>query len=329
MEFTRRRALVLLPTLVAAGAVAPVVLGGGRSPAAEAAAARPYFAAADWLWNTIPDNPVLDGASTQMVAQLKTGKHVALLRQFGVTLRGPSGITGSTPRYDVAFSRVPSWGPDPFGTDKMPIPSGTPVPPGSDGHLAVADPTNGQVYNLWQARFSANKWQASWGSRVPLQGDGRETYGSSSTGARLARYAAVVRASEIAARSIPHALFFSTDMAALASNFRYPAAASDGANMARVATPIPEGARVQLDPTINLNAIPGITPFELTIGTALQRYGAYCGDNGGSRMSFLFEYESGGAVGPTYAAAGVPWDYFDLTRLPWDKLRVLRSWNGA
>ncbi|GAA1861243.1 hypothetical protein GCM10009836_46750 [Pseudonocardia ailaonensis] len=329
MTVTRRRALTILPGLVAAGIVAPTVLAGSAAPTAAAASVRPYFGAADWLWDPIPTGPVLDPQSAQMVNFLRTGKHVALMRQFGVTLRGPSGITASTPRYDVAFSQVPAWGPDPFGRDTMPIPTGTPVPPGSDGHLAVADPQTGQVFNLWQARQSRSSWAASWGSKVPLNGDGRETFGSSSTGARLARYAAVVRASEIAARNIPHALFFSTDMAAPAANFRYPAAGSDGANMARVATPIPEGTRVRLDPSVNLAAIPGITAFELVVGTALQRYGAYCGDNGGSRMSFLFEYEAGAAPGPSYAAAGAAFDYFDLVRLPWDKLQVLRSWNGS
>ena len=74
--------------------------------------------------------------------------------------------------------------------------------------------------------------------------------------------------------------------------------------------------------------IPGITPLELTVGRALQRYGAYCGDNGGSRMSFLFEYEGGTSPGPTYRAAGAGWDYFDMVRLPWSRLRVLKAWNG-
>ena len=94
------------------------------------------------------------------------------------------------------------------------------------------------------------------------------------------------------AGNIPHALFFSTDIARPAQ-FRYPAVKTDGWSNASVT--IPEGSGVQLDPNINLDAIPGITPGELAVGKALQVFGAYCGDNGGSRMGFLFEYPDNGS----------------------------------
>ena len=294
--------------------------------------ARPYFTAADWLWQPIPADPALDPRSADMVTNLRQGAHVANMREFGVTLRGPAEVTRDTPRYRVRFSRVDDWGADPFGADTMPVPDGTPVPPGSDAHVAVADPARGTVYSLWQARSADGRWSASWGAKVPLRGDGRETYGAASTGSRLSRLAGVVRASEIAAGHIPHALFFSTDVAAPESDHRYPSCRSDGQNMAGVAVPVPEGARIQLDPAVDLTAIRGITPLELTVGRALQTYGAYCGDNGNARMGFLFEYEDGDSPGdspgPTYRAAGATWDYFDLYMLPWDRLRVLRTWNG-
>ena len=311
MAISRRAAL---RGLCGFGVGAAAFASGFPLPAAAdaAAAARPYFAAADWLWQPVPDGPVLDPQSEQIVSFLRQNKHVAALRAFGVAIRGPQGVISSTPRYKIKFSNTPAWGPDPFGTDTMPIPNDMPIPSGSDAHVTVADPTRNTAYGLWQARKSRNTWTASWGAKVPLNGDGRETGGTSSTGARLARLAGVVRASEIAARNIPHALFFSTDMAALSSQFRYPASRSDGANMAGVSAPIPEGARVQLDPAVDLSSIAGITPFELTVGRALQTYGAYCGDNGGSRMTFLFEYENGTSPGPTYRAAGAPWDYYDM-----------------
>ncbi len=290
--------------------------------------ARAYFKSADWLWDPIPAAPVLDPQSSAMVELLQQEYHGANLWKFGVTLRGPEQITTTTPRYTIDFAMVPEWGSSPFGSDTMPIPDGTPVPPGSDGHVAIADPTTNQTYNLWRATNQAGQWKASWGARAELDGDGREPRGTSSTGSGLARFAAVVRVAEIASGHIPHALFFSTDMAAPHTDFRYPAPRSDGSNPAGVATPIPEGARIQLNPDIDLDAISGMTAFEKTVAKALQTYGAYCGDNGGARMAFMFEFEGGTEPGATYMAAGASVDAFEMTHIPWGQLRVLAAWNG-
>ncbi len=174
--------------------------------------ARTYFDTADWLWNPIPDYPVIDPDSDAIVASLAStvggAMRTAGLCDYGVTLRGPGGIDGSTPRYDIAFVNDPAWGSDPFGGDTMGIPNGTPIPPGSDGHVSIADPTTSKVYSLWQATNGGGVWGASWGAMVDLHGDGRETAPGSSTATGLSRYAAVIRASEIASGEIPHALFF-------------------------------------------------------------------------------------------------------------------------
>lgn len=291
------------------------------------AGARPYFTAADWLWAPIPASPVLDPSSTAMATALATGQHVADSQAYGAALRGPAGITASTPRYKLSFSA--NWGSNPM-PDTMPIPADvTSLPSGGDKPLAVADPTTGKVFSLFVAKHSGSSWSATWGSEVPLTGDGRETNGGSTTGSDISRFAGVVRASEITAGVIPHALFFSTNMAT-PKTFRYPAAKTDGSNDAGSGVTIPEGARVQLDPTIDLAAIPGITKAELAVGHALQLYGAYVGDNGGSRMAFTFEYLGAGAAAQQpYAAAGMgTGDYYGFPHLPWNHLRVLASSTG-
>ncbi|WP_300016085.1 right-handed parallel beta-helix repeat-containing protein [Pseudonocardia sp.] len=285
--------------------------------------ARPYFDAADWLWNPVPEDPALDPQSEAMVAHLATGDHIANTVDFGVTLRDTEDITEDTPRFPVSFAQEGNWGPDPFAGETIPIPEDTPIAPGSDGHLAVADPITNMVYNLWMAQDGGESWTAGWGAMTPLDGDGREENGSS-TGAGIARYAAVVRAEDIAAGEIPHALFFSTNMAA-PDEVRYPATKTDGSNMDGVDTPIPEGARVQLDPALDLESL-GLSEGELTVARALQTYGAYVGDNGGARMGFLFEYVPGSSV---YSDAGIEGDYASLESIPWERLRVLEDWNGG
>jgi len=95
---------------------------------------------------------------------------------------------------------------------------------------------------------------------------------------------------------------------------------------------MPEGYRVQLDPTVNVDAISGITPGEKVIAKTLQTYGAYAGDKGGSRMGFIFELvrdASASSPGSVWKDAGFAWDYYDMAKIPWSKLQVLKNWDGS
>jgi hypothetical protein len=337
VEPARRRSVLALVAAAAVAVLGVTVVAWPRTPPVEvppaptttaavpttavaAPPARPYFTAADWLWNPVPANPVLDPQSAVLARELGADDHLADLVEYAVTLRDQSSIPPGTPGV-----RVTAGGRDPFGGRTVPIPAGTPIPTGDDKALAVLDASSGMTFGMLGAQEHGASWTVDGGALAPIDGDGRETSGGSSTGSGIARFAAVVRAAEIQAGEIPHALFFSTNMAADGDK-RFPAVKTDGSNMNGVATPIPEGARVQLDPSIDLAAIPGITPFELTVGRALQRFGAYAGDNGGARMALIFEYVPD--LGP-YRAAGAPGDYFTMPHIPWDRLRVLRRSDGG
>lgn len=311
----------------AAPAATPV-----QAAAVTTTATPPFFAAADWLWKPIPANPTIAANNATWVSYLSAPgtKHIANLVAYGVTLIPVAAVSSSTPRYRVNLSQTGSWGPYPFGTKTVPLPLGTKVPPGSDGHVAVLDPTTGMAFGIWQAKYNSKKktWSGTWGGMTPLNGNGVDVSGSS-TGSGIARYAGVVTAAEFSAAvaantGINHALVFSTDIAG--PGFVGPAAKSDGWNNAGVATPIPEGYRIQLDPTINVDAIPGITPAERVIAKTLQTYGAYVIDNGGARAAFLFEMVPGATSsnpGAAWTSAGLAWDYYDMAKIPWTKLRVL------
>jgi hypothetical protein len=298
--------------------------GGGRRAADRPGdgCGRPFFPRADWLWDPIPAGAALDPESAAMAAELASGDHILNTGEFGVTLVDAGDISASTPRSTVALSA--DWGPDPLAGLTVPVPASLRIPPGSDGHVAIADATTDTVVNLWVARRSGDGLAANWGAATALGGDGREHDGSS-TGAGIARYAAVVRAEEIADGHIPHALFFSTNVVK-PEEVRYPATKTDGSNMNGAASPIPEGARVQLDPGIDVDAIAGISPGEKTIATALQTYGAYVGDNGGARMAFIAEYAPDSDA---YEKAGLAGDFVALGAIPWDRLRVLSDWSGG
>lgn len=212
----------------------------------------------------------------------------------------------------------------------VPIPAGTKVPPGSDGHIAILDPTTGKAFGIWQAQYDSttDSWSGSWGGMTSLDGNGVDQSGSA-TATNLARYAGVVTADEFSVAvandtGINHALVFSTDLAG--PGYAGPATKSDGINIAGVAIPLPEGSRIQLDPTIDIDAIPGITDGEKVIAKTLQTYGAYVGDQGSARMAFEFEAVPDATStnpGAVWANAGLSWDYYDMVNIPWSQLRVL------
>ena len=291
---------------------------------------RPYFQDADWLWDPIDaDASTAANSATWVSYFTATGKqHVANLYQYGVTLVNTSAVTAGTPRYDENLTNP--WGSDPFGTSTVGIPPGTKIPAGRHGRIAVLDPIAGKAFGIWQAKYNAttDTWSGSWGGSTDLNGNGIDTLGST-TATGISRYAGVVTAAEFSAAvasntAITHALVFSTDIAA--STFVGPAIKSDGTNIAMVATPIPEGYRIQLDPTINIDAIAGMSAGEKVIAKTLQTYGAYVVDQGGARMAFAFEVVPGSTAtnpGSVYTSAGLSWDYYDMDDIPWQSLRVL------
>jgi len=291
-----------------------------------------YFPTADWLWKPIPSNSAAAANSATWVSYLSAPgeRHIANMYDYGVTLVPASAITTGTPRYDVTFTQA--WGSDPFGSNTVALPRGTRIPPGSDGHIAVLDPVAGQSFGIWQAKYNSttDTWSGSWGGRTPINGNGIDQTGSA-TATGISRYAGVVTAAEfdaaVAANTgVSHALVFSTDIAG--PGFVGPAIKSDGTNIAGVATPIPEGYRIQLDPSINVDAIPNITPGEKVIAKTLQTHGAYVVDQGGARMAFAFEMvPDANATNPgaVYSNAGFAWDYYDMTNIPWSQLTVLAA----
>lgn len=210
--------------------------------------------------------------------------------------------------------------------------------PGSDGKLVVIDPEADHAIDMFQARRTATGWEATWGGVYPLSGDGSspfpvyEGHGpngqvfplptSRATGSGLSSLAGLLRVAEIAAGEVPHALVFATDRVCGPSDFGPffpPATTTDG--WVTEGTCIEEGARIRLDPAVDLDAL-DLTPAELAIGRALQTYGAFCIDNGGARIGFIAELASP-ADASLYADAGLEGDYSLLDGLPWDRLQVL------
>jgi hypothetical protein len=278
---------------------------------------RPFAARSPW--NTpIPANPVLDGRGAAIAGYLGSGRPYtafANLYRFGI----PVYDAGPSNRRRAVRCTKP-WGTCGLARQAVPIPAGARPSQGSDAAMIVLDWSGRRAYEFWQARRHGAGWVASWGEVVDLDGDGT---GSGATGAGVPTLAGLVRTYEIEHGRIDHALVFSTDNACRAVH-RRPATKTDGTSTRPDC--IPQGARVQLDPSIDVDAIPGMTSGERAVARALQVYGAYCRDSGGARMAFAFQDPAGGP--DPYPGAGLSHDYDDMPHIPWSRLRVLRRWDG-
>jgi hypothetical protein len=316
----KRIRLVLLITFALLAATTFALLAITTTSAFTPTSGRPY--AASSAWNTpIPANPVIDPANPATMAYLSSGTSpaVANLYSHGVPIWDADA---TTPRYPVNCVRP--WGVCALERQPVPIPTNAFAARGSDAAMVIIDWSTGKSFDFWKATKASGVWQAGWGGVHSTSTDGIGTPDNHGVGAGVSRLAGVVRIHEMEAGHINHALVFSTNNACK-SVYRYPASKTDGVSSRTDC--IPEGARIQLDPAINVDAIPHITPGERTIAKALQTYGAYNIDNGGANMAFIFETPSGEA--DPYPSLGITWDYFALDRIPATELRVLRTWDGS
>jgi hypothetical protein len=180
---------------------------------------------------------------------------------------------------------------------------------------------DGNELDMWIGQHTQSGWSA--GSRS-VQSVGGSALGCSRTNgcsaanaAGFALAAGVIRPEEIAQGHIDHALAITTPYTRH-GYIACPASNSDGTQ--HDGNALPMGAHVQLDPSINVSslAIPG---WQKVIAVALQQYGAYVVDTGGS---LALSGESGAGRGyNAWARAGVPGDGPSLGGLPWKSMRVL------
>ncbi len=272
-------------------------------------------------WTTeIASDPVLDDDSDEIAEALGEEGATALLYDYGVPIYEATADTRSV----VVTCTQDDWGTCPVEGEPVPMPSEALASSGSDGALVVIDREAGRVYDFWQAEQEGDgRWSVSWGTYAAYDGGVITGASGGSTGAGINLLAGVVRTEEIRAGEIDHALAFASDLSC-PGEFRYPATKTDGHATSKPC--IPQGARLQLDPSIDVTAIPGITPGEIAIARALQTYGGYLRDSAQSALAVAFEVPDEGDS--SYADAGLLWDFYDMPHIPWESLQVLEKWDG-
>ncbi|MDQ4124103.1 MAG: hypothetical protein M3134_00690 [Actinomycetota bacterium] len=217
--------------------------------------------------------------------------------------------------YDVACTRYDC------GTQvRFRIPAHAVPTTGSDHHLAVLDPSADRELDMWIAeRAGSDGWAAGSRFTFSMSASGPCAVGQRCNGAVAAGFSlmgGVIRPEEIAAGRIDHALVFTTPMTK-SGVIACPASHTDG-KFPDVGA-MPEGARIQLDPDFDV-AGTSWPAWKKTVARALQRYGAYLGDTGGT-VAIRGEADVNRGYN-AWAMAGAP-EGASLSDLPWGRMRVL------
>jgi hypothetical protein len=255
-------------------------------------------------WNTrVPSNATTDPNSAAMVQSVVGAAaaqgFVLSVRRWTRTLYF---VDSNTPRSTVSLTA--SWAPA-SSMSGVPIPGNAVPDPAGDGHMVIVDRSTGCEYDFWQAVHHADgTWSASWANATSTTGQGFYGHGLSATGAGEAGAAGLVLPEELQAGAINHALVFSYPYTK-AGGAVHPATEADGRSTAVGA--IPEGARLQLDPGLDLNTL-GLNSYELVIARALQQYGMILGDTGGGVGLY--------AENPLSTSTSYPWPQADYVYLP-------------
>jgi hypothetical protein len=279
--------------------------------------AHPFPPGSFWV-RPLPANPAVDPQSADMISYWlsKAGPIDLTLRRYAVAdaIASPSDPTYSitTCAYTCTLDR---WG-------AFHIPAGTRADPGSDGHLAILDPSTGREWGMWQAQYNSttNTWTAGSGAALDLTTE--TVVPASVSGANDANFpalAGIVRPEELAAGHIDHPLVYATPPRAKGPA-RCPANSNHGTDTSSLA--LPDGALLQLDPSLDVNSL-AIPAWEKVIAHALQVYGMYMRDgSSGSTDLFGENTINRGDQWTTLMGWTGNYAYFS-SAFPWNRLRVL------
>jgi hypothetical protein len=189
-----------------------------------------------------------------------------------------------------------SWGTCPIEGHRVRIPDRARPSGSEDAHMTVVDAGSGWEYDLYKVRSKpagGGTLEFRWGGRTRLDGDGN---GSGATVSGFGNLAGIIRAQELQAGRIDHALF----MVIRCSSGQkvYPSTGGAGSRCPDPAGAPPMGARFQLDMSdaeIDSLHVPG---WKKTILRAMARYGMYFGDTGSGGWGLQME------SGATYTSFG-------------------------
>lgn len=211
----------------------------------------------------------------------------------------------------------------------VPIPAGAQAASGTDEQMTVWQPSTDKLWEFWKMQLEPDGWHARWGGEMDnvstnpgyfTHSGVTNDWGASATSLPL--LGGLVTQADLQRGYINHALAISL-VQTEQNCWSWPAQRTDGATAAG-RTPIPEGMRFRLDPSINVASL-NLPPLTRMLAQAAQTYGIVVRDKGGA-VSFYGQ-------DPNSISGSNPWSTeFENTyasvvlgRFPWSDLEALQT----
>ena len=297
----------------------------GLSGSADSATWRPFTA--DSPWNTpIGKSPKPASDSVSLISDLARSSKWPFLTinigQYGIPIYWADA---RTPREQVEIILVGGQGFE-RGRADVPIPPGASPAVGTDKHLCIIDKSAGLEWGFWQADKKTSGWTCAVCATADLAGSGVRPPAARDPwwmghGARACGFplvAGLITVDELRAGAIEHALVLAYPH--IRSRYYTPPASTAQATTdeARPTRGMPCGARIQLDPTLEIDRI-GLSASGRAIARALQNYGAYIGDYSGA----VSLYADASPAAQSVFKAGLLDTYEVRAQIDLEKFRVL------
>jgi hypothetical protein len=291
---------------------------------------------ADSIWNTpIGPEPTYDSHSAEMIATIgrfNDGQITSDATKYSYPIYFANE---DTPLWDVPCLIYNCTVVTSKSTYKTEILRNVPIPPnanpsaGTDAQMIIFDRNTNTEYDLWKAERTETGWKIGNGSVYDMSWTSTPLhYGS--RGAGVPYYAGLILPWEILNGHIDHALAFAYPEVAK-DRCVFPATKTDGKSDLPYA--IPEGARLQLDPTLtdeNFEQM-GLNRTGKIIAHALQGYGMFLIDVAGRPKIYAEDLENNPYVTHQWSdpsldltsttISAIPYRYFRVLELPaayWD-----------
>ena len=290
------------------------------------------FFAPDAVWNTriaadAALDPTSDARSTALAEQARTvGSMINTDRYSTPIYTVDADQPGTRVRLDTRNRDLEQ------AVASVPLPAEAQPATGTDHHLVVWQPSTDTLWEFWRLRHEEDGWHAGYAGRMTDTQESPGYYRHEAAGGRVVEQSwwgatatslplvgGLKTLRDLQRGQIDHALALGIPQ--VQSGVKaFPAQRSDG--RFEGLSSIPEGARLRLDPKLDVDSL-GLPPFLRAIAIAAQHYGMIVRD-GSSAVSLYGEDPTPLSQNPypAYFSGLRPYKFTAL--FPWDRLQLMK-----